>query len=108
MIGQEEVIIPISLNLGMFFNPDRDCQTKKQKAYGMEYRDKTRSKKMEQQLSVKVVSLDKQNTKREFYHIRSNFNSSKDIKKDIIESFPDGSFRRVLYIFLDYFHSPVS
>ena len=103
----QELVIPLAVCLGMFLNPDRDCLTKKQKAYGLEFRDKERCKQIERDLLVKVVTFDKQNKKRDFHHIQSNFNTTRNILKDILASFPDGSFRRILYMFLDYFHSPV-
>lgn len=100
--------VPIGLCLGMFLNPTRDCKTKKQKSHGSEYRDKVRCKKLEELLEVKIVTLNKDCPKQDFNHIDVSFNStSKYILESIEKSFPDGSFHNILYIFLDYFHSPV-
>ena len=99
--------IPIGLCLGMYKNPERDCTTKKQKQYGSESRDKIRCLKLEELFQIKTVTLNKDNTKRNLHHIKSNFNFTKYLVEDIIDSFPDGGFKNILYIFLDHFHSPV-
>ena len=96
--------VPIGLCLGIYLNPDRDCITKKQKSFGLEYRDKERCLMLEQILDIKAVTLTLDKEKKLYYHIQSNFNTSKHIVKDIEASFPDGSFyvRRVLYMFLEF------
>ena len=98
---------PIGLFLGMYLNPDRDCKTDKQKRFGLEFRDKLRCLKLEEILQIKAVTLNKDNSKKNFHHIQHNFNSSKGLLKCIIDSFPSGDFKNLLHIFLDYFHSPV-
>jgi len=100
--------VPIGLCLGMYLNPTRDCKTPKQKRFGSEYRDKVRCKKLEELLGIKVVTLNKDNHKHDLHHICSNFNKSSNTEEDINDSFPDGSFITILYMFLDHFHTPVN
>jgi hypothetical protein len=105
--NNEDPDVPIGLCLGMYLNPQRDCTSKKQKQFGLEHRDKARCIKLKDILGVRVVTLNKDNDKRLFHHIQSNFNMSKYTQTDIDASFPDGSFKNVLYVYLDHFHSPV-
>jgi hypothetical protein len=65
------------------------------------------TRRISELFSIKTVTLCKDKDLKLNNHIRSNFNQSKELLKDINDTFPEGGFEYILYVFLDHFHTPV-